>query len=387
MVHQHFIDEDSPAAEELRALHAALSVPSAADGVTRDALAQATGLTPVKLRVGLEQLEAAGALRRMPDEGYDLLRVEAEPLPEQALRELGRQATARRQHKRRQLDLMVGYADTEACRRETLLRHFGDDGPPDAEGEFCCDNCAREAAPEAALPSDGRKAETRAERAALIVLDTLRHLPWAVGKGKLAQVLKGHASMAETEYARARNFGKLAPLTLASIEGLIGEMTTARYLRTTGGSRPVLALTAAGERALDGRLALPVGTALGEAVNTAKAARATAPRQAPGATMALSGELLARGLRPDEIAAERGLAVGTIYSHLAQLIAEGKVDVNAVVPAEVQAQVRAAARAEGSLARLAPLKARLPAELGYDVIRCVVEAMKREEAGDVERGA
>jgi ATP-dependent DNA helicase RecQ len=380
VVHQHFIEEDSPTAEELRAVHAALSAPGAADGMAREALARETGLTPVKLRVGLEQLEAAGALQRLPDEGFDLMRVETKPLPEQALTALARQVAARRQHKRRQLDLMVGYADTEACRRETLLRHFGDDGPAEAEGDFCCDNCAQAAAPEAVLPSDGRKAETRAERAALIVLDTIRHLPWAVGKGKLAQVLKGHASLAETDYARARNFGKLAPLTLKSIEGLIGEMTTARYLKTTGGSRPVLALTAVGERALDGRLALPVGTALGEAANGARSARPAAPRMAAGTTVTLSGDMLAQGRRPEEIAAERGLAVGTIYSHLAQLIAEGKVDVNAVVPAAVQAQVRAAAAAEGSLERLAPLKARLPAELGYDVIRCVVEAMRREQA-------
>jgi ATP-dependent DNA helicase RecQ len=100
---------------------------------------------------------------------------------------------------------------------------------------------------------------------------------------------------------------------------------------------------------------------------------------AAGATVQVSGELLMQGLRVEEIAAQRGLTAGTIYSHLAQLIAEGKVDVNAVIPAAVQAQVRAAAEAEGSLARLAPLKARLPAELGYDVIRCVVEALRREQ--------
>jgi ATP-dependent DNA helicase RecQ len=377
MVHQHFIDEDSPTAEELRGLHSALSAPGAADGATREALAQATGLTPVKLRVGLEQLEAAGALRRLPDEGFDVVRVEAQPLPQQALTALARQVAARRQHKRRQLDLMVGYADTEACRRQTLLRHFGDDGPAEADGDFCCDNCARTARPEATLPADGRTAETRAERAALIVLDTIRHLPWPLGKGKLAQVLKGHASLAETSYAQVRNFGKFASLTLTSIEGLIGEMTAARYLRTTGGSRPVLALTAAGERALDERLALPVGKALGAAAHPTPS-RPAAPRTTPGATVAESGELLAQGLTVEQIAAQRGLTVGTIYSHLAQLIGEGKAAVQAVIPDEVAAQVRAAAEAVGSLERLAPLKARLPAELSYDIIRCVVEAMKRE---------
>lgn len=378
VVHQHFIDDDSPAAHELRAVHAFLCQADAFNGVTREALARAAGLTPVKLRVALEQLEAAGALQRLPDDGLDLLRVETRPLSEPALAALARAAAARRQHKRRQLDLMVAYAGTEGCRRQVLLRHFGDGSPATAADDDCCDNCARRASPEILLPADGRQAETRAERAALIVLDTIRHLPWPIGKRRLAQVLKGHARLAATDYAHARNFGKLAPLPQSAIENLIAEMLAARYIKTTVGRLPLLALTPTGERALAERLALPVAAALASAP-AGQISLATAPaasRAARGATVLLTQQLLEQGLAPEQIAAERGLAAATIYSHLAHLIATGRVDVNAVVPAGVQAQVRTAVEQEGSFDRLAPLKARLPADLGYAVIRCVVEALR-----------
>jgi hypothetical protein len=72
------------------------------------------------------------------------------------------------------------------------------------------------------------------------------------------------------------------------------------------------------------------------------------------------------------------LTVGTVYSHLAQLIAEGKVQIDRVVPADVQQQVRAAIQAVGSVDYLAPLKAHLPEQIDYGVIRCVANAWLRE---------
>jgi len=90
-------------------------------------------------------------------------------------------------------------------------------------------------------------------------------------------------------------------------------------------------------------------------------------------------ELQQRGLTPVQIAAERGLAEGTIYTHLAALIAEGKVALNAVVSADVQALVEEAIRLEGSAQYLSPLKARLPNAISYGEIRCVVEGVKHGE--------
>jgi superfamily II DNA helicase RecQ len=92
--------------------------------------------------------------------------------------------------------------------------------------------------------------------------------------------------------------------------------------------------------------------------------------------VALSGQLLARGLSPEQIAAERGLTVSTIYSHLAQLIAVGRVEVNRVVPAAVQKQILAVIERVGAVGQLAPIKAQLPEAIDYNQIRCVAEAWK-----------
>jgi uncharacterized protein YpbB len=250
----------------------------------------------------------------------------------------------------------------------------------------CCDNClAAPAAAEASSPEAAVPATTQAERAALIVLDTVAHLPWPVGRGRLAQVLKGSNARDMHLYARARNLGKLSTLQAKAIEELILQLLTGGYLKPEGGDRPTLALTPRGQAALEARAAIPVkvrGLREGgpaAAPNGAARPRPTHDRRL-GPTAHVTGELHAQGRTPEQIASERGLAVTTIYSHLAQLIAEGRVDVDSVVPASVQAQVRAAIQAEGSLQYLAPLKARLPDNIDYSVIRCVVNAVARERA-------
>ena len=323
--------------------------------------------------MALQQLQAAGALRRAPDDAFGRLRAEAPPLADGALHAIGRQADQRREHKRDQLARIVDYAETSACRRRTLLDHFGDSGPADAP--LCCDNCLAET--ETVEAETVRPAETQSERAALIVLDSLTHLEWGIGSGKLAQLLKGSSAKDMGLYSHARNFGKFHALRLSEIESLIGQLLDANYIKQVGGGRPTLALTSKGEGALMARAAIRVDL---RPVRPAAAQRAQA-RAAAGATVVLSGEMLAGGLSPEQIAAERGLTVGTIYSHLAQLITEGQVDVAAVVPAELQAQIRAAIEAVGSAEFLAPIKSRLPEEIQYDVIRCVANAWKRDKGG------
>jgi len=324
--------------------------------------------------VALQQLQAAGALRRLPDDAYGRLRAEPQPLSESALQTIARQVAVRRDHKRDQLARMIDFAETDACRRRTLLDHFGDGGPADAP--LCCDNClAKDEAVEDEGPA--RPAESQAERAALIVLDTLVHLKWGVGGGKLAQVLKGSSAKDMEFYKGTRNFGKFSALHLTDIEGLIGQLLDAGYIKQVGGGRPTINLTPKGQNALEARSAIRVHL---RTARPAAAQRAQA-NAAAGATVLVSGQMLASGLTPEQIAAERGLTIGTIYSHLAQLIAEGQVTVNAVVPAAEQAQIRSAIEQVGSAAFLAPIKALLPAQMDYGVIRCVAEAWKREQVG------
>ncbi len=366
-LHEFFIENDSPSAEDLRGVHNFLGGPI--KGVTLEELENATGLPDVKAKVALEQLEAARAIRRTPDEVYGLLRVETLPLSEQALQAIARQVAARREHKRRQLDTMADYAETNHCRRRTILDHFGD--LESAEAPLCCDNCLSRVEAAAAHP-----AQTQSERAALIVLDTIAHLKWEVGKGKLAQILKGSGVKEMALYKQAHNFGKFAVLRLAEIESLVAQLIDAGYLKQVGSRLPTLELTPRGDAALKARAAINVNL---RPVGPTESQRRKAQTEA-GSTVALTGQLFVRGLTPEQIAAERGLTVYTIYSHLARLITDGKVSIDAVVPAEAQKQIRAEIEAVGSVEQLSAIKMRLPESIDYGVIRCVANAWLLEHA-------
>ncbi len=372
-LHEFFIENDAPSAQELRILHEFLRGPVAAIGITLEEIEGATGLPNVKARVALEQLEAAGAIRRAPDEAFGRLRVEALPFPDAALRALAAQVAARRAYKHAQLATMVDYAETNACRRRTILTHFGDTNP--AAAPICCDNClARAEAAAATRETETHPAQSQSERAALIVLDTVAKLKWEIGKGKLAGILKGSQSAEMARYTRARNYGKFAPLRMAEIEALVDQLVDTGYLKQVGSKLPTLRLTPKGETGLQTRAAIrvdlrPVG---------ADAARKLQAQKEAGGTVALSGQMLARGLTPEQIAAERGLTVYTIYSHLARLIIEGQVSIDAVVSADLQNQIRAEIVAVGSVEHLSAIKARLPEEIDYGVIRCVANAWLRE---------
>lgn len=82
------------------------------------------------------------------------------------------------------------------------------------------------------------------------------------------------------------------------------------------------------------------------------------------------------GLNPAHIAVKRGLTESTIYEHLATVIDHGLLPVSEVVSPDRQAQILAAWRAEGCGDRLKPIKERLPEEISYGEIRCVLVAQQ-----------
>lgn len=140
-----FIENDAPSSNELAALHSAIAS-HARDGVARvsiEELGRMTRLFEVKLKVGLLQLEQAGSLERLDDEGYGIpFRVHE--LTDEALRATATNVQQRRAHKRAQLEKMITYAEsTTQCRQEMLLRHFGDMSEPRAKP--CCDYHIRKA--------------------------------------------------------------------------------------------------------------------------------------------------------------------------------------------------------------------------------------------------
>jgi superfamily II DNA helicase RecQ len=277
------------------------------------------------------------------------------------------------QHRQRQLDQMTDYAEADACRRRILLSYFSDHGPADAAR--CCDNCLAEQAPPPA-PHDVSTL-TRAERAALIILDTVQRLPWGVGRRRIADILKASRAKGMTDiYQQQHYYGRFAEFSRTAIEAMIEHLIVQGYLKMVGGDIPVVALSQRGRQALQARapiaLELP-GTSAPAAKPDRKRTSTTS-----GSTADETAALLRQGLCPADIAAERGLTERTIFKHLADLIGDGRLELSAVVSDDVAAQVRAVIDEVGDLSRLAPLKERLPDEISYDELRCVVESVKRK---------
>jgi superfamily II DNA helicase RecQ len=194
-----------------------------------------------------------------------------------------------------------------------------------------------------------------------------------LGKTRLAQFLQGSEAEAVAKYKDRPYFSRLGELRLNAIEALIEQLLESDYLEQGGGIYPTLHLTPQGESALQQRAAITVS------LNRAPQVGPKAADDGSSATLAVTAELLARGLTPEQIAAERGQSESTIYSHLATLVAEGRVEIGAVIPAETQARIMVAIESVGSVAYLAPIKAKLNDSTTYSEIRCVVEAWKRQQ--------
>ncbi|MDT5042425.1 MAG: ATP-dependent helicase RecQ [Actinoplanes sp.] len=129
---QRFFAGGSPDPVEIRELAAALRT----GPMTRTALKEKTGFGPRKLGALLGLLEEIGAA--VSGTGNTMTVPVFAPLPAAAAE------AAVAEHERRQLvqrsrtDMMRGFAETRACRTQTLLAYFGEDL---AENCGHCDNC------------------------------------------------------------------------------------------------------------------------------------------------------------------------------------------------------------------------------------------------------
>jgi competence protein ComFC len=91
----------------------------------------------------------------------------------------------------------------------------------------------------------------------------------------------------------------------------------------------------------------------------------------------LTAQLFAQGLNPAQMAAQRGLTERTVYGHLAQLIGLDRIPLSAIVPDHIALRVQRAIEDVGDVSPLSALKARLPDDISYEHIRCVVADWNR----------
>jgi ATP-dependent DNA helicase RecQ len=370
-----FIETSFTSVNELRALYEALDVPDGEESwVTAENLSRLSSLPEVKVRVGLDQLERGGALKRLGSAGVRML-LRRGAWDGEAIQAVSNKAREHKRHKETQLGRMIAYAEANTCRRQILLAHFGDRGQADAPQ--CCDNCR----PKQASPGTGSDVSKLSEhqKVALIILDCVHRLKTRVGRRKLAQILKGSraSDMRKFHYDQNPYYGRLASFSQKEINGLLEQLIRQGYFKVVGGKYPVICLTPRGESDLRAKAAVPLQ--LAHPISAEAAARQKAEREA-GGTIGFTACLFEQGLEPTEIARQRGLAISTIYGHLARLIAGGRISVDAVICADARQQIEAAIERAGPTDFLAPIKALLPEEIDWGMIRCVVEAQKYERS-------
>ena len=88
--------------------------------------------------------------------------------------------------------------------------------------------------------------------------------------------------------------------------------------------------------------------------------------------------LLSQGRTPAQIAAERGMAESTVMNHLSQLMDEGRLKIDQVVAPERRQKIEKVVRAVGLDNGLTPVKNLCPPDVGWEELRMVVKAMKKD---------
>ena len=91
-------------------------------------------------------------------------------------------------------------------------------------------------------------------------------------------------------------------------------------------------------------------------------------------TWEVSLQLYKQGLKPDLIAHDRGLNIGTIIGHLSRYVASHQVDFNDLVPLEHQKAIRRILRMTGKEENIAAIKTLCPPDVSYEEIRLMMNA-------------
>ena len=239
-LHVHFIkrdelDDRAPARLAQR-LHAS-SDEGGRYSLDAPSLARELGLVGDGLRSLVGHLARAGVVEPAPSAPDRLVGRIGAPLDRRAAGLVRASAAEGVRTRWRQYREVWAYVEGGACRREALLRHFGDRAQPRATGP-CCDACDAELLP--TLPPPDPNALTDLDEAILSVAASARP---RVGRTTCAEILHGARTqkIERNSYDGLPAYGVSSGMRradiLARIDALIGE----RRLMTSGGAYPVLA--------------------------------------------------------------------------------------------------------------------------------------------------
>lgn len=147
---------------------------------------------------------------------------------------------------------MTQYANTQQCLQQYILNYFGEDGPVCGK----CSNCLDE--------RDSQDITVEAQK----VLSCVKRMHENFGKVLIAQVLAGSRNqrIKQFHFDQLSTYGLLKNKAQKQLTELIDFLSASGYLQASNGQYPVLSLSAAGVRVLQGKeqvfrkMAVPVKT-------------------------------------------------------------------------------------------------------------------------------
>jgi ATP-dependent DNA helicase RecQ len=205
-----------------------------------------------RVRAVIGHLARAGVLRPAPS-SPDRLRGRIETPFDGRARAACRTSAGEGQRARwRQYRAVWAFVEGNACRRATILRHFGDARPPaPAPGVPCCDVCDGSWVPAApANASRRRRADADATNGTAIapgdldaaILEVVETAQPAVGRTRAVEILRGGRSQAlvKSGHDGLPAYGTFDHLTAKQVLARIDELLQGGRLRSTGGMYPKL---------------------------------------------------------------------------------------------------------------------------------------------------
>lgn len=212
------------------------------------------------------------------------------------------------------------------------------------------------------------------KQVAFIILKAVHHLQ--TGKNKLASFLRGSHStlVTENEMDRTVGYGALLWYDIPTIKGFIDQLGEMGFLKpycvqTGAYSYPIIALSAAGQKALKDQMEIPLQI------------RKEIKPILIGASERETLALFQKWHKPAEIAKMRGMAVSTIFGHFHKLISVGEIQAQQCIAEDVIKKVLHVRRSFSQQPLLKELKQRLPEEITYEEIKAVL-ADKALKSGD-----
>jgi ATP-dependent DNA helicase RecQ len=141
----------------------------------------------------------------------------------------------------RQYHAVWAFVEGDGCRREAILRHFGDPAAPAPTGP-CCDVCDPDLVPAGAEPALRLAAASGAAPGDLdaAILDVTARAEPSVGRTRAVEILRGGRSKVVLKYSYdgLPGYGAFAHLTSGEVLERVDALLAAGRLRSTGGAYP-----------------------------------------------------------------------------------------------------------------------------------------------------